>query len=237
MLRATLVISMSLFSLCLGQASYAATLTNPYRLATSADPRAIVTGDLNGDGVQDFVWTSSNAEGSEFNVYLSQPGGGWLPGTSFAFPANSTVSSCTLADVNGDKNLDLVCSVSSESNAYADVFLGHGDGTFQSPIVTVVPLPLTGTYAETVLAAEGDLNGDGLPDFFFEDRASSSGYMLLSDGKGGFKPPLPVSSGINNVLPFAADVNGDGIPDLLYPEGPEVCVSLTTTFCTACNNC
>lgn len=225
MLRAKLLFCAFLLCLCLwptGQALHAATFSNPQRLQTSADPFAIVSGDLNGDGVPDFVWIGTNSSGSGFNVYLSQPGGGWLPGNSFPFPASSSISSCALVDVNLDKNLDLVCSGSYTFTAYVHVFLGNGDGTFQAPITNVVPLGSSGSYPDTVLASEGDLNGDGLPDFFFEDRASYGGYILLSDGKGGFRPPIQVSSSINNVVPFAADVNGDGIPDLLYPEGPEV---------------
>ncbi len=226
MLWARLLFSLSLVGFCLGQAGqalHAATFTNPQRLPTSADPYAIVTGDLNSDGIPDFVWIASSSTGGQFNVYLSQPGAGWQPGASFSFPASSSISSCALVDVNLDQKLDLVCSGSYLFTAYMHVFLGNGDGTFQTPITTVVQLPSTGSYPDTVLASEGDLNHDGVPDFFYEDRASYGGYILLGDGKGGFKTPISMgSTSINNSVPVAADVNGDGIPDLLFPEGPEV---------------
>jgi hypothetical protein len=73
-----------------------------------------------------------------------------------------------------------------------------------------------------VLGLEGDLNGDGIPDFYIGVKYYSAGSILLSDGNGGFRPQIPVDGGINGDVPFAGDVNGDGIPDLLYPQGPEV---------------
>ena len=197
--------------------------SNPYRIPTPVDPAMIAAGDLNGDSIADFVWEDTSTSPVTLNVLLSQPGGGWLPGTSFPSPTNSRVSICLLVDVNLDERLDLVCSGSYQFTAYMYVFPGNGDGTFQPPITTVVPIASTGSYPVIDFANEGDLNHDGVPDFFYEDRTHYGGYILLSDGKGGFKPPIPLgSSSINDVVPVAADVNGDGIPDLLFPQGPEV---------------
>ncbi len=226
MSRAKLLLRAIVFCLILGpgvEAMLAATFTNPYRLPTATDPYYTNTGDINGDGVPDFIWATSPYAGSQFNVYLSQPGGGWKPGPSFSFPSQSNIWGCALADVNRDKHLDLVCSGAYLYTSYVHVYLGNGDGTFQAPITTIVQFNIGASYADPLLANEGDLNGDGIPDFFMEDRNYQPGYILLSDGKGSFQPPIHLGLGpINNVIPVAADVNGDGIPDLLYPEGPEV---------------
>lgn len=214
-----------LLSFCLWPvASYAATFTNPYRLPTSADPSRIVIGDLNGDGVPDFVWTvtESWATSGSFGVYLSQPAGGWAPGNSFAFPANSSIGGCVLVDVNRDKNLDLVCSGNYQATYYVHVYFGKGDGTFQTPLTTEVSVLNGSDYQAPSIGLEGDLDGDGIPDFYIGARFHSPGSILLSDGNGGFRPQIFVDAGINGDVPFAADVNGDGIPDLLYPQGPEV---------------
>jgi|SRR5665213_2130056 len=223
--KARIITWILLLSLCLGSvAGYAATFTNPYRLPTPADPTHIVIGDLNGDGVPDFVWTGTQswATTGSFGVYLSQPAGGWTLGNSFPFPANSSILACVLVDVNRDKNLDLVCSGNYEYTAYIHVYLGNGDGTFQSSLTTVISVYSGGGYPTPLLGLEGDLNGDGIPDFYIGAKYYSVGAILLSDGNGGFKPQIPVDAGINGDVPFAADVNGDGIPDLLYPQGPDV---------------
>ena len=57
---------------------------NPYRIPTHVDPHMIAVGDLNGDGIADFVWEDTSTNPSKMAVLLSQPGGGWLPGTSIS---------------------------------------------------------------------------------------------------------------------------------------------------------
>src|ERR1035441_2140823 len=54
---------------------------------------------------------------------------------------------CLLVDVNGDKRLDLVCADAYQFTIYIHVFLGNGDGTFQSPIATAVPSQSNGSWA------------------------------------------------------------------------------------------
>ncbi|UWZ86828.1 Ig-like domain repeat protein [Occallatibacter riparius] len=209
----------------LAPAAVAETFRNPYRIPTTVDPSAVAAGDLNGDGIADFVWEDPSTTPVTLNVALSQLTGGWLPGTSITYPiAGTRGAACSLADLNSDKRLDLICVSADQFTATIEVFLGNGDGTFQSPVTTDATFKFTSNYASPVVSVLGDLNGDGFPDVFEEDVANSHAQILLSDGKGGFKAFLPMfNTGINEVLPIAAaDVNGDGIPDLLYPFGPEV---------------
>jgi hypothetical protein len=209
----------------LALAAPAETFRNPYHIPTPVDPNTVTAGDLNGDGIADFVWEDANTTPVTLNVALSQPNGGWLPGASITYPiAGTRGATCSLADLNSDKRLDLICGSADQFTATIEVFLGNGDGSFQSPIATDAHFQFTSNYAAPVITVLGDLNGDGFPDVFEEDAANWHAQILLSDGKGGFKAFLPLSNiGINEVLPVAAaDVNGDGIPDLLYPFGPEV---------------
>jgi hypothetical protein len=204
-------------------AASAESFRNPYRIATPVDPNIVAAGDLNGDGIADFVWEDGSTTPVTLNVMLSQPNGGWLPGASITYPLAGTRNAlCQLADLNNDKQLDLICSTADQFTSYIHVFLGNGDGTFQSPVATDASFKYTSSWGAPVFSVVDDINGDGFADLYEEDVANEWSQVMLSDGKGGFKALLPMQIGINGVLPVSGDVNGDGIPDLLFPFGPEV---------------
>jgi hypothetical protein len=199
---------------------HAQTFTNPYRIPTPVDPDTVVAGDLNGDGRPDILWTDSSVNPHILHTLLAQPSGNYLALPNVTLPADST-DFCLLADFNLDHHLDLVCSAAQGLNASIEVFLGNGDGSFQSPVITALNTYNSGSNAYPLISLIGDVNGDGLPDLFEED-ANGTAQILLGDGKGGFGPGIEIQSGINGLLPVTADVNGDGHPDLLFPGGPSV---------------
>jgi hypothetical protein len=149
-------------------------------------------------------------------------------------PAGGHVASGALAaDFNGDGKLDLITTVvnydSSNFSAYIytssfSVVLGNGDGTFQAPILTNVPL--NDPCPEFVV---GDLNGDGKPDLLVtHPNCGTNGNfpvgtfdVLLGKGDGTF---ALITNNTNNTLATnpnvsvggtLADVNGDGKLDLI----------------------
>ena len=193
-----------------------------YRIPLPTDPGPLSSGDLNNDGVLDFVWVDATPQGATIHVLLSQAAGGWLPGVNIPFSQTFTAfTGCVLVDVNGDQLLDLACGDADQFTIDIHVFIGNGDGTFQSPVATVVSSNSNGAWAIPVLFPVGDLNGDGYTDFYEEEAQSQEVHILLSDGRGGFKAPLPAPQNVTGA-PVPADVNGDGIPDLLFPFGPMV---------------
>jgi len=197
---------------------------NPYRIPTPVDPSVVAAGDLNGDGIADFVWVDATTTPVTLNVLLSQPKGGWLPGTSITYPLAGTRGAiCSIADLNNDRRNDLICATADQFTTWVHVFPGNGDGTFQTPVVTDASFKDSSGWAAPSFTVVGDLNGDGFVDLFEEDAANQRSQVMLSDGKGGFKAFLRMQIGINGIMPAgSADVNGDGIPDLLFPFGPEV---------------
>jgi len=84
-----------------------------------------------------------------------------------------------------------------------DVFLGNGDGTFQTP--TVYSLYNTGNGSSSLAVA--DLDVDGHPDIAY------AGIVLHNNGDGTFQPAQPGS--VSGRAISIADINGDGKPDLV----------------------
>jgi hypothetical protein len=110
-----------------------------------------------------------------------------------------------VADVNGDGKPDLLVA---NRNGSVAVFLGNGDGTFQS----AVTYGSGGSQTGPIVVA--DVNGDGKPDVLVGNNGSVG--VLLGNGDGTFQSALGFSvvvAPVNSIA--AADVNGDGKLDVM----------------------
>jgi len=198
--------------------------------------------DIDGDGNVDLYsgFADGGALGGDkdnYNLGYALMGNG--DGTFRGAPVLPALYSGTnLADLNGDKNLDLVGLTGQSFTAY----LGNGKGGFSAAgTLATSPISIGGT-SYTLNAVDsfalGDLNGDGVPDLVYiepalngiPDGTGGTGvFIALGDGKGNFGaptfygvPPLPSSlSGIYTVYPtishlHVADLNQDGKADLIY---------------------
>jgi len=110
-----------------------------------------------------------------------------------------------VGDFNRDGKLDLAITV-DQSSGYSQVviFLGNGDGTFQTPVGYV-----TGVFGGAPTVA--DFNGDGIPDLII-GAPGTVGSILLGNGDGSFQLPMYVFLGTGIIA--VADFNQDGSPDL-----------------------
>jgi len=111
-------------------------------------------------------------------------------------------------DFNGDGKIDIAAPV---GNA-VDIFLGNGDGTFQTPTSVAVS-------CNPVYVTVADFNGDGKPDLAVSSPGCSPGIngvtIFLGNGDGTFTAKGKLTASISN--PFssvAGDFNGDGKMDL-----------------------
>ena len=175
---------------------------------------ALASGDFNHDGIPDLV-SSDNA--GHINVLQGAGDGSSRPVSQYAFPSDGQYPTAIVAsDFNHDGNLDFAVVRSAylaSGSGSVDVFLGNGDGTFQSPLETSAPL---GAYSLAV----ADFNGDGKPDLAVLVSQEGSGpadsvLIWLGNGDGTFHAAASYSAGPFAHALAAGDFNGDGKLDLV----------------------
>ncbi len=120
-----------------------------------------------------------------------------------------TANIAAVADFNGDGKPDL--AVIQASFPLLSVFLGNGDGTFQSAIS--YPIGLTITFL-----AERDFNGDGKPDLAVTNSVVGQVSIFLGNGDGTFQPPANYAAATWPSCVAVADFNGDGKADLAVTD-------------------
>ncbi len=154
------------------------------------------------------------------HIYLGTGTGSFTTGGVFSAPNSSSFnpgpSSIVAADVNGDTKLDLV-ALTPYSGVF--IFLGNGDGTFQTPVANTTVC--TGTIGNCGGVAVGDLNGDGKLDLALESNDTTGGgiSVLLNNGNGTFGTgtyyPVAISGVIAANGIAIGDLNGDKMPDVV----------------------
>ncbi|MSP59547.1 MAG: VCBS repeat-containing protein [Myxococcales bacterium] len=181
-------------------------------LKLGAQARGLVIADLNSDGTPDLLATSGAGSGALTAVLSKMDGSGLnAPVTTVVLPGTEGVA---LGLLNGDLKLDAV--VYSGSAGKFGIFLGKGDGTFNSSANYSPP------GGVPVAAAFANYNGDAFVDFAVAVTAANNDQILLHTGNGtdlfgGVVPvnlPFPPSG-----MSFGPDVNGDGKPDLIVLLG------------------
>jgi hypothetical protein len=183
---------------------------SPFAVGPSPYPGALA--DLNGDGHLDIIATSTSRRTPEeeastraLTVLFGDGRGGFR---SVRVPLRTVLPWFVgAADVNGDRNPDLVATHAERSEM--TVLVGDGKGGFTE--ATGSPFDLG--HAAWRLAV-ADVNGDGKVDVF---AAAGDGVdVLLGDGRGGFRPApgSPFAAGKGTWQLAAGDVNRDGKADI-----------------------
>ena len=182
-----------------------------WRISTSsvstgrANPRAIATGDFNGDGRLDLAVTNYNATGT-VGIFLGNGVGGFAAPVLYnsGTAVDGLPTAVAVGDFNGDNRLDL--AVTNSSNNTIGILTGKGDGTFNA--ATSISSG-TGTNPMAVVAA--DFNGDMHLDLAVANYGTNTVGVFLGNGDGTFAAPANLGTG--GYWPDAlavADFNGDG---------------------------
>jgi hypothetical protein len=147
-------------------------------------PANPVVADVNDDGVPDIVV----ANGQNVSVLLGKGAG--LFGSTLSYPIDGlTGISAAVADVNGDGKPDLVVSGIDNGGAAAlgtAVFLGNGDGTFQTAVIYGSGGTVERGFSPSAVAI-ADLNNDGKFDIVAANQvfeAEGAVGVLLNNRQG-----------------------------------------------------
>ena len=183
-------------------------------IAVGKQPSAIVTGDFNADGNQDFVVT--NFTDNTLSVFLGNGDGTFRQeiGSPFALPSSVAGPIAMVSgDFNADGKLDL--AIVNQTTNNVTILLGNGDGTFAQ--ATNSPISV-GTFP--VAIAAGDVNGDSHTDIAIVNQSDNTVTVLLGNGDGTFTAALnsPLKTGQTPTGIAIADFNGDGKEDIAVTD-------------------
>jgi len=175
------------------------TLQGSYGAGRSSRAFALAVGNLDGAGPDDVLVASAGG------AWVAHGGTGALS-TSAPVPAGTDPAAVTLADVDGDGDIDAV--VVDGTAPLLTVLRNDGHGTL-SP----TPISVPALQAGSGITA-GDLDGDGRPDLAIADAAGDELGILMNDGTGAFTLVSWLAMGAAPRSPVIADLDGDGVADL-----------------------
>jgi hypothetical protein len=193
---------------------------------------SVAVGDFNGDGAPDLAVVNGCAsdttaagcsQSGSVAVLLGNGDGTFQLPVAYGSGGNSA-NFVTLADFDGDGNLDLAVSNLAQSAGggagVLGLLLGNGDGTFQ-PAAT---FGSGGSLAVSVSA--GYFNGAGQPGLAVVNQCPASGSCTNS----------VVGVLLNTASPFQSTASSTVLISSVNPAAPGQSVSLTATVTPAFNN-
>ena len=228
--------------------------SNGFIIQTPGSGEVAALGDVNGDGINDFIISNPIWEGTGWVIFgrsgnfPASIDAAWLDGTkgfiTSDFPGTiPSFKAGGAGDVNNDGYNDIMLGNWASNAAESFSYILFGKGTPFASVVELTTLNGTdgfrienaGNGFLTFVGDIGDLNNDGIDDCFSENNIifgyggsfPSTLYMSALTGANGF-----VLNGGVLCAASAGDQNGDGIEDLLVvgSGGDYIVYGKTTGF-------
>jgi hypothetical protein len=185
--------------------------TGHYQLVTTFgspawNTRHVAVGDVSGDGIPDIVLANRNSRQPTASYLCLGIGGGRVAEPCRDISSGSATT-ITMADVNGDRALDLLVPHRDGGQGY--VLLNDGRGAFPTR------QPFGPAKATIRSAYAADFDGDGISDIAAIDEL---GTALIMRGQRGGTYGAAEPLGPNGMHPYALavhDVDGNGRPDVI----------------------
>jgi tetratricopeptide (TPR) repeat protein len=183
-------------------------------ITVGKEPSALLTGDFNGDGNQDFIVT--NFQDNTFSLFLGNGDGTFTQAAGSPFSLPSTAQgpiAMTQADFNGDGIQDIAIANRSTNNV--EVLLGVAGGAFS--LAPNSPFPV-GQFPVAIVS--GDLNNDSHQDLAVLNQTDNTVSVLLGNGDGTFAAAAnsPLATGQSPTALAINDFNADGNLDIAVTD-------------------
>src|SRR5262249_11655275 len=173
----------------------------------------VAAADLNHDGNLDLILPAAG----HIIVYLGNGDLTFQPPIITDIPAFKF----TLADFNGDGNLDVATIV--PQNSFGTIFialaLGNGDGTFGPARFYPGASGLESAFRISWEIHAADVDRDGKVDVVVSNDASNDMSVFLGNGDGTLQPHQRYGIGYSPRFFAVADFTGDGVPDIAADIG------------------
>lgn len=208
------------FNAGVGQTITPTSFNTKIDFATGNNPAGIVAfADVDGDGKPDMIVV--NRATNTFSVLRNTSS---LTKPSFAtkvdFATDSTPSSVTIGDLDGDGKQDIVITnmFTNKISVYRNTATsGAINAASLAAKVSFIP----DSISLPTSVAIGDFDGDGKPELAVVNSYNNTVSILKNISKAGtldstsFAPPIDFTTGLGPTSVAISDIDGDGKPDLI----------------------